>query len=796
MPEPHEEVSSSLTGSARDVVQAHDVHGGIHFHAPTAGLGRPEAPHQLPLAGAGFVDRIAERAALDRLLDDGAAPVRLLLVTGTAGVGKTSLALHWSHAVRDRFPDGQLYADLHGYGPGAPIGYERVLERFLRVLGASADTVSADGEHMAAAFRSLLAGRRMLLVLDNAVGASQVRPLLPATPDCLALVTSRHRLPGLTIREGARRLTLDVLGRNDSVALLRDATSGYRNGDDPARLAELASLCARLPLALRIAAERAAERPLMHLADLIGELRDETGRWEVLSADGDEESEAVRPVFTWSYRALPPDAARLFRLLGLHPGPDFSDVAAAALAGVGVRTARRLLDSAAAAHMVEQTATDRFRLHDLLRAYAADRARLEEPPEQRRAALRGLLTWYLHTADAVQERVAPHEPRVDLVPADGALPTVRFADEAEAMRWYEAERDNLVAAVRAAASGGMDRIAWQSAVVLRAVYMTNNPFQEWLTTSRIGLEAAGRDGDPRAEAELHESLGMAHAQSQNPVAAAEHYAAALALRRDLRDTFGEALTLNGLGLLELRRRHLPGARAALEDSRRLFAALDDGFWEPRVAVNLAQVELELGRPDDVGGLLRRGIEVFRAHGDRHAEGNALRLLAAAELEAGNSDTALAHAARAVDIATEIRSAAAEGFWLLVLGDAQRATGHPGPALDSYRRAAALQEDLGDRARLAAARDGLGQAELALGRAQEAVDCHRRAAAVYRDLGQEWETARALAHLADALDGAAEPGEAADARTEAARLLTGFTDPRAVRLRDTLLGQPPGEAQAR
>ncbi|MFF8995321.1 ATP-binding protein [Streptomyces sp. NPDC014983] len=643
---------------------------------------------------------------------------------------------------------------------------------------------------MAAAFRSLLAGRRLLLVLDNAASASQVRPLLPATPGCLAIVTSRHRLPGLTIREGAARLTLDVLDQDGSVALLCGIISAYRDGDDPALVAELASLCARLPLALRIAAERAAGRPLMNLADLIGELRDESGRWEALTADDGDESEAVRSVFTWSYRALPSDAARLFRLLGLHPGPDFSDMAAAALADVDARTARRLLDVLAAAHMVEQTASDRFRLHDLLRAYAAGQARLEQTRQERDRALHRVLTWYLHNADAVQARVAPQEPRVALVPADGGLPEPRFADEAQAMRWYEAERDNLVAAVRAAASGGQDRLAWQLAVVLRSVYMTDHPLQEWLTTSRIGLEAARRDGDRAAEAELQESLGMAHVQAQSLETAVGHYESALALRRDLRDTFGEALTLNGLGLLELRRRNLARAQAAFESSRALFAALNDGFWELRTAVNLAQVELELGHPENALGPLYRGIEVFRAHGDRRAEGNALRLLATAELDSGAADAALAHAEQAVAIATGIRSTAAEAYWLLALGDAQRATGHPTRAQAAYRRAATLHGHLGDRARQAAAWDGLGQACLQLGQARKATDCHRRAVATYRDLQLTWETAQALAHLAVALDSAREPQEAAQARADALGLLVDFTDPRAVRLRERVVQRSP------
>ncbi len=790
--EPRGEVTSSFSGTAHEVVQARDVHGGIHFHAPAAELARAPAPYQLPLAGRGFVDRCAERATLDRLLDDGPA-AHVLVVTGTAGVGKTSLVLHWAHMVRDRFPDGQLYADLHGYDPQAPITYERVLERFLKALGAPADAARDDGEHMAAAFRSRLADRRLLLVLDNAVGASQVRPLLPAAPGCLVIVTSRHRLPGLTIREGARRLTLDVLGQDGSVALLCGVIAGYRDGDDPALVAELATLCARLPLALRIAAERAAGQPLMPLTDLIGELRDDSGRWEALTAHDGDESEAVRSVFTWSYRALPPDAARLFRLLGLHPGPDFSDTAAAALADVDARTARRLLDVLAAAHMVEQTAADRFRLHDLLRAYAADQARLEQTRQERETALRRVLNWYLYTADAVQARVAPQEPRVALVPAEGRPPEPRFTDEAQAMRWYEAERDNLVAAVRAAASAGQDRLAWQLAVVLRSVYMTDHPIQEWLTTSRTGLEAARRDGDRGAEAELQESLGMAYVQSQNLESAAGHYEAALALRRELQDTFGEALTLNGLGLLELRRRNLARAQAAFEGSRALFAARHEDFWEPRAAVNLAQAELELGHPENALGPLHRGIEAFRSHGDRRAEGNALRLLATAELDSGDAAAALAHAEQAVAIATGIRSTAAEAYWLLTLGDARRATGQPAQAEASYRRAAALQKDLGDRARQAAAWDGLGQACLQLGRAREAADCHRRAVATYRDVRLAWETAQALAHLAVALDSVPEPQEAEDARSDALGLLTAFTDPRAVRLRESVVRRSPHDA---
>jgi hypothetical protein len=258
--------------------------------------------------------------------------------------------------VRHRFPDGQLHVNLRGYDPGEPVTATEALHRFLAALGVPPASVPPDPDAAAALYRSLLADRRMLIVLDNAHSTAQVRPLLPGTAHSLAIVTSRGRLTGLAIRDGAHRLTLGTLPEPEAVALLRTVTAGYRPADDPARLAELARLCARLPLALRIAAERAATHPHLTLDDLIAELRDESAVWDALSAGaGEEEADGIRTVFAWSYRALPPDAARLFRLLGLHPGPEFGLHAAAALAGTGIPRIRQLLDILAGAHLLEQT---------------------------------------------------------------------------------------------------------------------------------------------------------------------------------------------------------------------------------------------------------------------------------------------------------------------------------------------------------------------------------------------------------------------------------------------------------
>ncbi len=784
--EPRPDAHSELSGSAGDVVQARDVHGGVHFHGP-AQHDQHGVPQQLPTDARGFVNRHAELEQLDQVLADEPA-TRVLVIAGTAGVGKTSIALRWAHRTRASFPDGQLYADLRGYDLLAPLEPEQVLDRFLRALGVPPAALPRDIEGMAALYRSLVADRRMLILLDNAATAAQVRPLLPATAGCLAVVTSRGRLSGLTIREGARRLTLNVLAEADAVSLLRTLTAEHRPPDSPEELAELALLCADLPLALRIAAERAASRPRMPLRELIQDLRDESSLWEALSAEDDGTSDGVRSVFAWSYRALPAEAARLFRLLGLHPGPEFSELAAAALSGLPPRRAHRLLDTLVGAHLVEQTAPDRYRFHDLLRAYANGQAHCDETPDECRQARLRVLGWYLHMADAAQARITPEERRVALVPLKtGVTPTV-FHGHDDAMRWYEAEWENLVAATRVAATAGLRRLAWQLAVVLRALFMGQNQFRGWIATSQLGLAAARQDNDQHAEAELLESLGMAYTQSGQHERAVHAYEAALRLRQQVADQVGEALTLNGLGLAHLRRRRLAAARVAFERCAAIFRDRQDEYWQAVIAVNLAEVLHSLDERPAAAHLVQRAIGLFRQRHDRRAEGNALRLLSAIYLVDGDASGALDCARQAVETALDLGLVPAEGYWLISLGDAQRAAGDANAALTSYHRAAALQRRIGDHAREAAAWDGAGQALQALGRVEEAIDFHRRAASVFHGAGEQWREALSLSHLAAALADAGRSDEAAERRQDAAQLLRAFDDPHAARLRDRLESQ--------
>ncbi|MGC4806470.1 ATP-binding protein [Micromonospora sp. DT233] len=759
------------------------------FHRSEADHDPP--PRQLPADVRGFVNRVEELLALDRLTGhDGrqgdGGRVTLSVISGTAGVGKTSLALRWAHRIRHRFPEGQLYANLRGYDPGEPTRPEVVLDRFLRALGVPPASIPADFEDREALYRSRLAERQVLLVLDNAATARQVRPLLPGTDTCLTIVTSRSMLSGLVTRDGGRRLTVPMLTEDDAVALLRNVTTDYRRDDDPAELVELAGLCARLPLALRIAAERAASRPFMPLGELIRDLRDESALWDALTAEEDEESDAVRTVFAWSYRGLGATEARLFRLLGLHPGPDISAQAAAALAGAPAARVRQPLDALVTAHLVEQHAPGRYHLHDLLRAYAIDQARQFEDEQERRDALRRVLDWYLHTADAALARTLPFNRTVPLDPPTDVTP-LTFVGSTDADAWFDGERENLIAVTQAAAGIEADapRTAWQLATILRSVFMHRNAFDGWFTTARVGLAAARTLGDRRGEAEALESLGKAHFQARQLDEAVRYHRAALAIRQSIGDEHGTAVSVNALGLLGLRHRRLTDALTHFTDSLTRFERIGNQRWQALLLSNLAETRYELGELALAAALLDRALTVQRKIDDRGQEGNSLFFLSMTLRELGRIDEAADAIERAVTVAEDAGSPVWLAHWLVEYARVLRARGRPAEALEAVHRAATIQRRLGDRSREAMALDGAGEAYRELGQPDEAVAFHLRAAAAHRQLGDAWQLAVALDHLAAALVDADRAEEADVPRREALALLATFDDARAAALRDRL-----------
>jgi DNA-binding SARP family transcriptional activator len=391
------------------------LHQQILTGRPAGSRPPPVVPRQLPGPVRHFVGRSAELAALTRLLERGTEPALVVsAIAGTAGLGKTALAVHWAHQVAGRFGDGQLYVDLRGYDPGQPVRPADALAGFLRALGVAAPDIPAGTQERALLYRSLLAGRRVLVLLDNARDAEQVRPLLPGSPSCVVVVTSRDALAGLVASDGAHRLDLDALSPGEAVGLLR-ALIGERVDADPAAAAALAGHCARLPLALRVAAERAAAVSRdVPLAVLAGELADRQRRLDLLDAAEDPRT-AVREVFSWSVRYLDDGAARAFRLLGLHPGTGFDAYDVAALTGSTLRHAGRLLDRLARAYLVQWAGPGRYGMHDLLRAYAAEQAAERDSEAGRRAALTRLFDHYLATAAAAAGTLYPADtdrPRV------------------------------------------------------------------------------------------------------------------------------------------------------------------------------------------------------------------------------------------------------------------------------------------------------------------------------------------------------------------------------------------------
>ncbi|MBX6723157.1 MAG: transcriptional regulator, SARP family protein, partial [Dactylosporangium sp.] len=431
--------------------------------------------------------------------------VLVVAITGTAGVGKTSLAVHWAHRVRDRFPDGQLYVNLRGFhASGAAMRPEEALRTFLDALDVPAHRVPADLTALVGLYRSLLADRRILIVLDNAREADQVRPLLPGSDSCLVLVTSRNELSGLVASEGAYPLALDLPTRPEARLLLAHRLGHARTAAEPEVVDELLTRCARLPLALAVVASRAAARPRVPLAAVAAELGAAGAGLDPFT--GDDAATDVRAVFSWSYRALSPSAARLFRLLGLHPATPFGAQVAASLAGEPLARVRRSLAELVGARLVDQLGADRYGCHDLLHVYAAEMAEEHDPAADRQAARRRMLDYYVHSAAEVVRWIAPYRVPVTITaPADGVV-VEAFCDREQALAWCAAQLPAILSAVETAGRCGFDghipQLAWAIGPYLhvRALWRNDECLQ------RAALHAARRLGDRAWQAQAHSDL--------------------------------------------------------------------------------------------------------------------------------------------------------------------------------------------------------------------------------------------------------------------------------------------------
>ena len=510
---------------------------------------RPETPRQLPAGVRHFAGRDDQLNELARLLKEVGQPGRTVVISaigGTAGIGKTALAVHWAYQVTDEFPDGQLHANLRGFDPsGPPVAAEAVVRDFLGALGVPPARIPASAEAQAALYRTVLASRRVLIVLDNARDADQVRPLLPGASGCFVLVTSRARLVSLAASEGAHLLTLDLPSLSEARELLSRRLGADLVAAEPEAADELIRLCARLPLALGIVAARAAASPGVRLAALAAELADTTGRLDVL--DAGTPASGVRAAFSWSYRELSDAAARLFRLLGVHPGPDISAAAAASLVGLPRSAARSALRELAQAGLIVEHAPGRFAVHDLVRIYAAEQAEANGA-EPSSAAFGRLLEHYLLSGYAAALVLSPHRSPITVPAAQPGVVPEEITEHAQALAWFETERQGLEDAIAAAAAAGLDLYAWQLAWTLVDFLNWRGYWHSHIAIENIALAAAQRLGESSAEASVRRGLSRAYAELGQLGEAIEHLYRSLAIYRELDDLVGQGHAHMGLAV--------------------------------------------------------------------------------------------------------------------------------------------------------------------------------------------------------------------------------------------------------
>jgi DNA-binding SARP family transcriptional activator len=652
-------------------------------------------PQQLPQDVPGFTGRDDELAQLDGvLLRNGIRTAAIASVAGTAGVGKTALAVHWAHRVRDDFPDGSLFVDLRGFNPTAqPAQPDEVLERFLRALDVPPAVIPATLEERAALYRTQLSRRRMLIVLDNAASSEQVRWLLPGSASCPVVITSRSRLAGLVARDGARRIPLGLLSQAEAVALLRQVVMPARVDAEPAAAARLTKLCANLPLALRLAGERVSARPHLKLTDLIKELANEYDRLNLLTAT-DDDATAVRAAFSWSYRALGPDAARTFRLLGLHPGPDLSLEAVSALTGAGAQRARTLLHTLTDGHLLQETSHDRYQLHDLLRAYALDRAHADEPAEERAAAVRRLLDWYQHTADAADRVLMPQRLHVPLDPPEPAVHPSELPSPAAALAWCEGERLNLVAVTRFAAESGRHDVAWKIPCSLWSYFSVRSRWSDWFTTHDIGITAARRGGDRYGESLLLTSVANAYSAVGQYDEALRRFDRAIAISRQIGESWVEAAARTLLGITHRERWQLSEARENCEEALRLFRANSDAWGTAWALYTLGEVCVGLRQDVQALDHTTMALSLFEGIHDQWGRGRALSLIGQINRNLQRFDEATGYCHQAIVAAREIGNRLGEALALYTLGKVQCDTRRTDAARASWQKALVIFEELG------------------------------------------------------------------------------------------------------
>ncbi|MFG3340916.1 BTAD domain-containing putative transcriptional regulator [Glycomyces sp. NPDC048151] len=675
-------------------------------------------PRQLPSSVAHFTGRETQQSALDDLLTtpaDSTGSARVAVISGPAGIGKTALAVHWAHQVADRFPDGQLYLNLRGFDPvGQPVAPGEAVRGFLEALRTPPSEMPSDLDAQAALYRSLVADKQILVVLDNARDFDQVRSLLPGTASNLVLVTSRNIISGL-IAHGARPVALAGLDADESARFLERRIRDGRTSAEPEAADRIAEACDGLPLALAIVAARAATRPDFSLASLAATLHDARDRLDAF-ADPDP-SVDLRTVFSWSYQALTVDAARLFRLLSAHPGPDITPEAAAAVAGTTAPAASRLLAELTSGNLLTEPTPGRFAFHDLLRAYSADLADSLDTRDDIEAATRRLLDFYLQTAHAASRLVDPTRDPLRLSTMASGVAPVAFADGMAAMAWFASEGAALAAAVHHAIEHGFDSHCWQLAYTLRD-HLDRGPWQDQVDIWQTAMEAARRLDDSDAEARLCRLLAEAYSQLGRSEDAHALLDRSLLLCQGMNDRAGEAHAHLMHGRLWMRQGRSAEALEGAERALDLYRASEHRVGQANALNAIGWAHSQSGNHLGALGYCAQAVELLEAIGDRHGQAAALDSLGYTHHCLGRQAEAIVFYRRSLALYRDLGHSQGEAETFVNLGDAQHASGDVAAAQRTWRRALAVLEHVGHpdaekvRAKLGAlpAPDSIGAGE--------------------------------------------------------------------------------------
>jgi tetratricopeptide (TPR) repeat protein len=662
---------------------------------PTA---QPPVPEQLPATISYLVGRAGHLAHLDTLLPDqeDAAPTAVVIsaITGAAGTGKTALAVHWARRVADRFPDGQLWVNLRGFDPsGVPLWPADAIRGFLHALGTAPHRVPADLDAQVGLYRTRLAGKRALVILDNARDADQVRPLLPGAGGCMVVVTSRDQLAGLVAHDGAHLLNVDVLTRDEAVRLLTIRLGPQRAAAEPETVQSIAERCAMHPLALNVIAARAMTRPAFPLAAIAAELHEAQRRLDTLS--GADPLTDVRAAFAMSYRTLSSEAACVFRLLGLHPGPDTSVAAAASLVGMPVARVRASLAKLAGIHLIVEHQPGRYSFHDLLRAYAAELAATHDSGDDRRAAIRRMLDHYLHSARATVYELYPQRdhPMSLMEPAAGVVPERLGDGGAPPLDWFATELAVMQAGLRLAVQTGLDRHVCQLAWTLGGYLARSGRWLDWVATQHASLEAAERLGDQVEQARAHRSLARAYRQLGRFDDAHVHLREALDLCGMVGDQHGLGRTHALLGQLFEAQDDLHTALDHAQQAIQRFRSAGDPAGQALALNSAGWSHARLADYEQALTLCAEALSLQQTTGDRYGEATTWDSLGYAYHHLGDFQQAIVCYKSSLTLRHEGGERYGEATTLIRLGDTHLVLGDTRAAGDAWRKAGGILDEL-------------------------------------------------------------------------------------------------------